>query len=275
MKKFRLSKLIIIFIAFFLLSGSLIFLISKNKSLRKNISFFVDDGVTIVKEMVDVPIYFVNKTFSNISELFNTYRENDNLREQILEFETKDREYQMLLEENRELRSELEIKESFSGLNVLTGRVILRSPVAWLDNVTIDIGERDGVLDHMFLVSEGGLAGKVEKVNTSTTDITLITNLSSTDGIPVKIKTNKDDVYGILTDYNEKDNLLVISQLNTRGVISSGDEVFTSGLDGQSPSDISVGKVKIIDDKEALNIKIYVVPTVDFSHLSYVSLIGE
>ncbi|MCR8968360.1 rod shape-determining protein MreC [Streptococcus zalophi] len=275
MKKFRLSKLIIIFIAFFLLSGSLIFLISKNKSLRKNISFFVDDGVTIVKEMVDVPIYFVNKTFSNISELFNTYRENDNLREQILEFETKDREYQMLLEENRELRSELEIKESFSGLNVLTGRVILRSPVAWLDNVTIDIGERDGVLNHMFLVSEGGLAGKVEKVNTSTTDITLITNLSSTDGIPVKIKTNKDDVYGILTDYNEKDNLLVISQLNTRGVISSGDEVFTSGLDGQSPSDISVGKVKIIDDKEALNIKIYVVPTVDFSHLSYVSLIGE
>ncbi|MCU9534437.1 rod shape-determining protein MreC [Streptococcus sp. CSL10205-OR2] len=275
MKKFKLSKLIIIFIAFFLISASLIFFISKNKSLREEVSSVINSSVDTVKEVIDMPVYLVNQSFSSINELFNTFKENDRLREELSKLETQDKEYQILLEENKELRSILGVKESFEGLNVLTGKVIMRSPIAWLDYVTVDIGKYDGVLDDMLLVSNGGLAGKIEKINASTTDVTLITNLSNTDGIPVKIKTSKEDVYGVLTDYDEKENLLVISQLNTRQAISSGDEVFTSGLDGQSVSDISVGKVKMIDDKEPLNIKIYVVPTVDFSNLSYVSLIGE
>ncbi|MBJ8326563.1 rod shape-determining protein MreC [Streptococcus pacificus] len=263
------------FHCFFLFSGSLIFFISKNKSLRVATTSFIDKGINVVKEVVDTPIYFVSQQLSSVNELFNTYSENENLRQQISESETKEKEYQILLEENKELRSALEIKDSFLGLSVLTGKVVMRSPVAWLDNVTVDIGKNDGVFEQMFLVSNGGLAGKVDKVNKETTDVSLITNLSSTDGIPVKIKTNKDDAFGVLTDYDVKENLLIISQLNTREAIASGDDVFTSGLDGQSPSDISVGKVKMIDDKEPLNIKIYVVPTVDFSHLSYVSLIGE
>ena len=58
--------------------------------------------------------------------------------------------------------------------------------------------------------------------------------------------------------------------------IEEGDSVVTSGLDGDTVANISVGTVSSVkNSSESLERVVYVTSTADFSDISYVTIVGD
>ena len=69
----------------------------------------------------------------------------------------------------------------------------------WYDTITINKGEHDGVIVGMPAVIGDGLIGKVISTTTFNSTIRLITATDVVEKISVKIQTDDDYVYGILS----------------------------------------------------------------------------
>lgn len=94
--------------------------------------------------------------------------------------------------------------------------------------------------------------------------------------IPIKIKTDSTEVYGLLEHYDLDKKCFVITDLNSSVDIKSGATVVTSGLDGDTVANVSVGTVSSEkSNSESLKRVIYVTPAADFSDISYVTIIGD
>ena len=145
-----------------------------------------------------------------------------------------------------------------------------------LDILTIDLGKNDGVTKNMLVLSNGNLVGKITQVTATSSSVKLLSNTKSIDEIPVKIATQKGDVFGILTHYDPKTSTFEITQLTSSLDVKKGDSVTTSGLDGQSVEGVSVGKV-VSEENNSNNLsrKIFVKPAVDLSDISHVTLVGD
>ena len=127
----------------------------------------------------------------------------------------------------------------------------------------------------MLALSGGGLIGTVSDVDSTTSSITLLSN-GSDFNIPIKITTSSAEVYGLLESYDSDKKCFVITNLNSSVDIEEGDSVVTSGLDGDTVANISVGAVSSVkNSSESLERVVYVTPTADFSDISYVTIVGD
>ncbi len=272
MKKMRLSRFIVFVITVLLTISIGLFFIFQDSVIIKSVSKPVNLVVSSADEIVHWPFQVIDNT----NHLFKTNSENKTLKRKLEKFEGQKGDLERLKEENTALRKTLKIKENFPDLTVLSSKVIVRSPVSWLDILTIDLGKNDGVTKNMLVLSNGNLVGKITQVTATSSSVKLLSNTKSIDEIPVKIATQKGDVFGILTHYDPKTSTFEITQLTSSLDVKKGDSVTTSGLDGQSVEGVSVGKV-VSEENNSNNLsrKIFVKPAVDLSDISHVTLVGD
>ena len=272
MKKMRLSRFIVFVITVLLTISIGLFFIFQDSVIIKSVSKPVNLVVSSADEIVHWPFQVIDNT----KHLFKTNLENKTLKRKLEKFEGQKGDLERLKEENTALRKTLKIKENFPDLTVLSSKVIVRSPVSWLDILTIDLGKNDGVTKNMLVLSNGNLVGKITQVTATSSSVKLLSNTKSIDEIPVKIATQKGDVFGILTHYDPKTSTFEITQLTSSLDVKKGDSVTTSGLDGQSVEGVSVGKV-VSEENNSNNLsrKIFVKPAVDLSDISHVTLVGD
>ena len=272
MKKMRLSRFIVFVIMVLLTISIGLFFIFQDSVIIKSVSKPVNLVVSSADEIVHWPFQVIDNT----KHLFKTNSENKTLKRKLEKFEGQKGDLERLKEENTALRKTLKIKENFPDLTVLSSKVIVRSPVSWLDILTIDLGKNDGVTKNMLVLSNGNLVGKITQVTATSSSVKLLSNTKSIDEIPVKIATQKGDVFGILTHYDPKTSTFEITQLTSSLDVKKGDSVTTSGLDGQSVEGVSVGKV-VSEENNSNNLsrKIFVKPAVDLSDISHVTLVGD
>lgn len=198
------------------------------------------------------------------------------MKRNLAEMKDQSSDLSTLKEENKSLSKALEVEKNFSSYKTITSKVTVRSTLSWYESLTISVGKSDGVSDNMLAVSDGGLVGRVSNLTSSDSSLQLVSNSEGTYEIPVKMTGSAGDVYGILTGYNAKKNVLIIEELNADKELKKDDNVITSGLDGKSIAGISVGKISSISDaKELSKRKVYVTPTADLDNISYVTLIGN
>lgn len=275
MKRNRFSRFIIFAMTTFIFLVSLLFFISVNPNLRQQASSLPSAGLSRLSMIVRGPSQALANFSSQLNDILNTYQQNQVLKSRILELENQDSLIKQLEAENQDLRSTLKIEETFSGAKRINSQVISRSSVAWLEALTVDKGQDDGVTDKMLLVSEKGLLGTISQINSDTTEIELLTNTASNQAVPVKIKTDKETIYGIMQGYDAQTQLARVTQLNSQADIPVGSSVATSGLDGKSMPDVPVGKVESIaygiNQSKIVSIRL----AADFGALSQVSLVGR
>ncbi|EJN94865.1 rod shape-determining protein MreC [Streptococcus ratti] len=272
MKKMRLSRFIVFVVTALLAIAIGLFFIFQDSIVIKSVSKPVNTAVSSVDEILNLPFQLIDGT----KQLFKTNSENKSLKRKVEQFEGQQSEIEKLKEENTALRKTLKIKESFPDQTVLSSKVIVRSPVSWLDVLTIDLGEKDGVTKNMLVLSNGSLVGKVAQTTAGSSSVKLLSNTKNMDEIPVKITAKKGDVFGILTHYDIESRTFEITQLTSSLKVQKGDAVTTSGLDGQSTEGISVGKVVSEEDNSNnLSRKIIVKPAIDLSDISHVTLVGD
>lgn len=268
MKKIRFSKFVIITTSASILIPVGIFFV-----LRYPISLGTVGPLNNVLTQIDQTI---GSPFVSLQDLFQANAANKQLRKELRQMTANEADVTKLEEENQALKESLAIREEFASLTVLTAKVTVRSPVSWLNYLRVNLGKTNQVTKNMMAVSEGGLVGTVSQVGANSSLIKLLSNTRNTEEIPVKIKAEKGDVFGILTAYDADDGTFVISQLNASTSIEKDDAVETSGLDGKSVKGISVGKVvSVKNNSNNLSRQLTVKPTADLSNISYVNLLGE
>lgn len=177
--------------------------------------------------------------------------------------------------ENEALKSELDLNATLGNYEKIAATVVTRSPDMWQDFLVVDRGSKDGVEVNMAVLSQKGLIGRVIEVNAASSKVELLTSKNQTSNhFPVKINSAAGNSFGLLQSYDEKENLLVISQVVGDKEIKEGDIVQTSGLGENSPADLPVGVVKKVNpDSYGLDREIYVKPYADTSDVSVVTII--
>ena len=261
-----------IVILFFVMLFSFVF---TNKKLTKDISSNVSGFVTKVDSVASVPFTALSKSHNVISDLLSTYNENRDLKKSLSNLENQSSIISNLQEENDSLRASLNLSDKLSRDNVLTAEVSMRPSVTWLKELTINVGKSKNVSKSMLATSNGGVIGFVTKVYDDTTTISLLSSSSSDSYLASSVKSEDDNqIFGIISRYDNKKKLLEMTQLNSSSNVKVGTEVVTSGLDDVSVKDVPIGTVDSVSDYEG-NRTILVKPYADFDKISYVTLVGD
>jgi rod shape-determining protein MreC len=272
----------------------LVLYISMTFFSRKNIKFLLIVFVLLFLVFVsfrgaDNPLkgFFLSasspflKTFrifsGGISDIFGFLRSIGELKN---ENESLIRENQGLLAENARLKDiEKEngvLREEFklapkNKFDLEASFVIAQDPQGLGNYIIIDKGSNKGIREGIpAVVSNGILIGKVTDVYSSTAKITLITDPASAINAEVQDSGSKGIVNG---EYGLGVKMNMISQAQE---IKEGDRVVTSGLGGEMPRGLVIGKIsRINQSKDKLFQEASVLPEADFSDLRIVFLVKK
>ena len=257
---------------FFVMFFSFLF---TNKKLTKDLSSNVSGVISKVDSVVSIPFIALTKSHNVISDLLSTYSENRDLKKSLSSLQNQSAVISNLQEENDSLRASLNLSEKLSRDNVITAEVSMRPSVNWLKELTINVGKSKNVSKSMLATSNGGVIGFVTKVYDDSTTISLLSgSLSDTYLASSVISEDGNQVFGIISNYDNKRKLLKMTQLNSSENIKTGTEVVTSGLDDVSVKGVPIGTVESVSDYEG-NRTIFVKPYADFDKISYVTLVGD
>ena len=272
----KLSKLIIAFFVFLILSFSLLFVTTSGSHDIPFLSSIVSGVMTPMEKFFSPTVSFITAQRTKIEDLFSTFNENQELKQSIASLENISEDNETLRLENESLRKDLGIVALFPEKSFLSSFVLVRNPVSWTEQLIIDAGTEQGVVENMLVVANGGLAGIVTNVESSSANVKLLTNSDEFTKIPVRISTQSGDIYGILSGYDSDSNSFVVNQLNSMDEIKIDSNVVTSNLAGTTPANIQVGKVKSISStSNNLNREVLIEPTTDFSEIYSVLLVEE
>lgn len=257
---------------FFVMFFSFLF---TNKKLTKDLSSNVSGVISKVDSVVSIPFVALTKSHNVISDLLSTYSENRDLKKSLSSLQNQSAIISNLQEENDSLRASLNLSDKLSRDNVITAEVSMRPSVNWLKELTINVGKSKNVSKSMLATSNGGVIGFVTKVYDDSTTISLLSgSLSDTYLASSVISEDGNQVFGIISNYDNKKKLLKMTQLNSSENIKTGTEVVTSGLDDVSVKSVPIGTVESVSDYEG-NRTIFVKPYADFDKISYVTLVGD
>ena len=257
---------------FFVMFFSFLF---TNKKLTKDLSSNVSGVISKVDSVVSIPFVALTKSHNVISDLLSTYSENRDLKKSLSSLQNQSAIISNLQEENDSLRASLNLSDKLSRDNVITAEVSMRPSVNWLKELTINVGKSKNVSKSMLATSNGGVIGFVTKVYDDSTTISLLSgSLSDTYLASSVISEDGNQVFGIISNYDNKKKLLKMTQLNSSENIKKGTDVVTSGLDDVSVKGVPIGTVESVSDYEG-NRTIFIKPYADFDKISYVTLVGD
>ena len=146
--------------------------------------------------------------------------------------------------------------------------VIGRDPSPFLQYIIINIGSNEGVLPGMPVVTDKGLAGRVDAIVAEAARVQLITDSASA----VNVRIQSSDVEAMLIGSITGD--LSLDMIPQDATIQIGDVVLTSGLGGGYPPNLLVGQVVNVRKLESeLFQQAAIQPNVEFNRLQFVLVI--
>lgn len=223
----------------FLLVLALI-LVSKSARTRR-----VDDpfGAVLLESMRPVQSGVTQAT-SALSGIWRQYfalvglqRENEALRQRILELEREAVRVGEIEQTNQRLTSLLGFRGTLEG-PAIAAQVIGKDPGPLFRSFTINRGKADGVRKGMAVVSPHGVVGQVLTASSHAARVLLITDHNSGIDAVVQRSRARGIVEGAL------DEGCLMKYIRQGEDVQVGDRVVTSGLDGIFPKGVVIGRIK-------------------------------
>lgn len=235
--------------------------------VKKAIDKFVVKEVTGVERLFSSAGRKTQRFFATFFNISNLKEQNEELSDKILSFEVDRSKIAELEYENELLKKELGYMSLAKDYSVVPARIIGREPTSFLDEITIDMGEKDGVHKDAGVISGGALVGQVKETSYNQSKVTLITSKDSL----VMAMLQKSREKGILKGGISG---LILSDITSDVQYGTGDYIVTSGLDGQLKEGILIGKAGSLQSSTSELFKnISVEPAVDLSKLEIVFVI--
>jgi rod shape-determining protein MreC len=191
------------------------------------------------------------------SQVDDLERENEELRE-------IQGEYQLLLDLFNRARQSPEYTRQ-------TASVIGRDTSPAIRSIIIDKGTDDGVRVGMPVESARGLVGRVYRTTARSAQVALITD--NTSAVPARLGNSR--ATGLLRG-GELGGSLLMDWIDLKYQVAIGEVALTSGLGGEFPSGIVIGRVIEVNRSEAeLSQQALVQPATDFDSLEIVFVITD
>lgn len=242
MKKFNPNKNIIITLIIVIIVVTILSVTAAQRANEGKPNFFqsfVNDSVSFVDRAISAPVRWVENGVDSVHNLFTTYSENERLKEKIDSYDELALKNKNDQKEIEALKKELNLNQTLTNYEKVTANVITRSPDTWQDMLIVDKGSKDGIEVNMAVMAQKGLIGRVVEVNRTSSKIELLTSSNeSSNHFPVRVSSSSGEAFGLLKNYDEKLQALVVTQLTGDTNIKEGDVVQTSGLGGNSPADL-------------------------------------
>jgi len=210
----------------------------------------------------------VSGLFDFLGSIGDLKSENEKLFEENSRLIAENNRQKDIEKENQALRKELNLapKDDF---DLEASFVIAQDPQGLGNYFIIDKGEKHGIRAGIpAIVSDGILVGRVAEIYPDTAKITLITDPSSA----INAEDQETGARGIVR--GEFGLGLKIDMISQAEVLSEGDTVITSGLGGEIPRGLTIGKISgVSQSQERLFQEASVVPKIDVSRLRIVFLV--
>lgn len=238
---------------------------------------FTSDVAAFFGRGVSAPTNVLGQSTNSLTQLFKTYKENGRLVKRVDQIAADQVKIQALQKENKELKANLQLKDSLTDYKTVSAVVISRTPSTWDSQLIINQGLNAGVKKNSPILDSKGLIGKVSQVSNTSSKVTLISNMNSdSDRFPVQVTGNQEVVNGIISSYDSNKNQLVLDELTSTVNVKKGSLVQTSGLGGILPKGLYVGKVvSVRDDTYGVAKEIYIQPAADLTDISSVLAVTE
>ena len=235
----------------------------------------VNDVTNILGRLVSYPANSINDFIDSVSDLSNTYQENQSLKQRIDTIHELEVQLSELKRDNQKMKETLKLQDTLNDYTLVNATVIARNPDTWRDVITINKGSNDGIQPQMSVMSDNGLVGKVMDVNPTSARVALLSNADNTlVRVAAMIQNEKEPIYGTITGYDDKTNMLVMSQIQATQDIKVGDKVVTSGLGGISPNSLYIGTVEeVAMDRFGLYKEVKIRPAADTNDVRYVTVV--
>lgn len=167
--------------------------------------------------------------------------ENKELKKEVASLRTQLADYSDIKEENARLWKFYNLKKSDPDYNFVPSSVIRRDSQSQFCSFTIDRGSNDNISVNDPVVTENGLVGYVNDVSANHSTITTILSPDLSAGaFDVKSK-DKGLVTGDPT-YSDS-GFVTMKKLEENNKIKVGDQIYTTGIGGFYPKNISIGKI--------------------------------
>jgi rod shape-determining protein MreC len=277
MSLFRKKKLFIILIGIIVL----VVLIGFSLGNRSKLSIgeqFVNDIIGMVQNVISAPVKFVTNMVGNVDDIRNTYEENELLREKLAQYKGLIYEVQEIKEENEELRKLVDKADTIRSYNPIQATVTARSPERWIEQVTINKGELDGVKENMAVITADGMIGKIQSVSKQTSTVQLLTGFDEFNRISATISREKgNDIFGLIEEYDKDTNSLMLRIIEDSDQdLKKGELVVSSGMGGVFPAGLPIGKVKeVIPDQYGLTRTALVEPAANLYEINNVVIVDR
>ena len=217
-----------------------------------------------------------------VSDTLRAKTERDQLRKEVNQLTAQVATLKTEQAQNAQLTKEVGLDQTIGIRNYhpVGANVIGRDPSLWYQQVEVDAGSDEGVVENDPVLSEGALVGDVTTVDASVSFVTLITDHDFAVGAQV-LDQNTDD--GILAPSVGNPNQLLLQDLPGNAQIIKGDQVVTSGFKSPSgtlqslyPPGLPIGTVSVVNPTQLFNNnEVPVTPTADLRHFDSVQILTQ
>ncbi len=222
----------------------------------------------------------IANAFNGFVEVFTQYdalkEENEELKEQLKEYEDKEYNEALLKEQNNWLKEYLNLHNEQPSFVLKDAQVISREAGNYSTVLTLNKGSVHGVKLKMPVLTGDGLVGRVSEVGLDWCKISTVVEASSS----IRVYTDRGSVEGVV----EGDAALRLEGLCKMDILYSdsniqiGDRVYTAGgseedkKSSQYPSGLLIGSVSSIDvDDTTGKMVAEITPAVDFKNLNSIT----
>lgn len=269
---FQNKRLMIVLAAIILLVALLGYSLRNNRNLSIP-EQFIKDTVSLTEKVFNKPAQYIAGFFNNISDLKDTYKENQVLKSKLdkyVELSVREKE---LEKENKELKELIGATKDLSDYESIQATVTIRDPDKWQQIITIDKGSTNGVEKEMAVVTAKGLIGKIKNVSKFSSTVQLLSASDRTNRISAKIQ-QKNTIFGLIEGYDVEKQTLLFKRIPSNAKVKKGQTVVTSGLGGVFPKTLVIGKVEEVEpDEHGLTQTAYIKPQADFNDINHVLVV--
>lgn len=205
---------------------------------------FVNRLISPISKDVSTFVIGSKNFFYNISQINSLTKTNQELRDENLQLSSQTSQCLEIAHQNQILSEELGFAKNDTSKELIPAYITGQSPSSFMQVFKINKGSLDGVTVGKPVVSQGYLIGVISEVSDHDSQVNLITNSNSL--IPVMLADSRGT--GLLKGGLEG---LSIKEIPVDTDVKIGEQVLTSGLGGDLPQDISIGKVSKIVSKES------------------------